>query len=134
MITYFYLNKQDKSKLNKLAQSKQLSLSTTADIIYKHYYWLIVQEQKYFKKDNIKTCIKIKNENRNPVNTMFITNALYAYLHNEVIKTHTKEHLNKINRSIQSELDKTFDANFNKNLIIREMYKAKAQLGLIKPC
>lgn len=134
MITYFYLNKQDKTKLNKLAQSKQLSLSTTADIIYKHYYWLIIAEEHYYEKDTIKTCIKIKNENKNPVNTMFITNALYAYLHNDVIQSHTKEHLNKINRKIQSELDKTFDANFNKNLIIREMYRAKAQLGITKQC
>lgn len=134
MITYFYLNKQDKTKLNKLAQSKQLSLSTTADIIYKHYYWLIVTQDHYYEKDKIKTCIKIKNENKNPVNTMFITNALYAYLHNDVIQSHTKEHLNKINRKIQSELDKTFDANFNKNIIIREMYRAKAQLGITKQC
>ena len=134
MITYFYLNKEDKTKLNKMAQKKQLSLSTTANIIYKHYYWVILPEDHYFHKDATKTCIKIKNENKNPVNTMFITNALYAYLHNDVVKTHSKEHLQKINSKIQSEMDTTFDPNFNKNLVIREMYKAKSQLGINKQC
>lgn len=132
METYLFLNETDKNKIKKLAQSKQLSLSTATDIIYKHYYWLICQKEEYFEKGNKQIHIKIKNENKNPINTMFITNALYAYLHNDVIKTHTKEHLKKINSSIQSEMDKTFDPSCNKNIIIRELYRNRK--ALTKQC
>lgn len=132
METYLFLNETDKNKIKKLAQSKQLSLSTAVNIIYKRYYYLTAQEESYYNKGDKQIHIKIKNELNYPINCLFATNAIYAYLHNEVIKTHTKEHLKKINSSIQSEMDKTYDPSCNKNIIIRELYRNRK--ALTKQC
>lgn len=120
--TYIYLNATDKAKLTKTAQNKQLSLSTYINIIVKNYINLLTEEQhqKYINKGNSKTHIKLRAKEYK-ANSIEITNAVYKYLHSKELK----EQLNfeKVNRYIQSETDKTIDANFQKNMIIRITYR-----------
>lgn len=122
--TYMYLTKEDKTRLQKLAQSKQLSLSTCADIMFTHLY-IAVDHEKYYNKGQFKTCIKPRNTIKQPINTIIITNVVYAYLHAEALKDFpNKDFYKKALRHIQSDMDKTYDANYQKNIIIRELYKA----------
>lgn len=123
MITYIYLSNEDKARFKKLATSKQLSISTCTNILIKWLFCTINQNQYYNKGQN-KICIKIRNEYKNPVTTISASNCVYAFLHNEVINNLSPTFWKNIKRKIQSDMDTTFDENWNKNHEMRINYKA----------
>lgn len=122
MKTYLFIDTEIKAKLQKLANSKMLSLSTTANIIIKNMYYYVANETEYFTKDKKATCVKIKNECKFNLNAMINTNCITAYFNPNYIKAPLKL-TNSTKRKIQSECDKTNDPNYLKNQMIRTYYK-----------
>lgn len=138
MITFLKLTEQDKSKLKKLAQTKNLSMSTCANIIAKHLFFFVSNEQNYYKEGNTQTTIKIRNECNFEYNTMKITNCIILYFNHEhlnkniLTKTNENDFWKHQNKIIQKELDKTIDVNKNLNEEIRAYYRAKHHLERAK--
>jgi len=130
-VTYIQLDLDDKNKLFKLAQKRNLSVSTVADIIIKNLYvcfdWKDEKREKYIYKGKYKICLKLRNENKNHLSKVINTNCIYSYLHNESLKINW----NNINRKIQSDLDKAYDPNYMKNLIIRTNYQIMKEKGTL---
>lgn len=124
--TYLKLTNIDRAKLKKLADSKSLSMSTTANIIIKHLYcW--IKADNYIQNPNCIICVKLKNENKLDLNTMINSNCIHIYFNTEKFAYCQNEKVNKkllesIKKQIQSELDKTYDPNAIKNQIIRATY------------
>ena len=127
-ITYLFLNDDDKARLVKLAFAKQLSVSTTTNIIIKHLYTpfdcLKNKQETYINKGSNQICVKIRNEHRYNITCTNATNCIYAYFHNEVLPINWK----KINSSIQSEMDKTIDKNNQKNIEIRITWRIRKEM------
>lgn len=122
METYLQLNTNDKKRLVLLAKSKLLSVSTTANIIIKWYFYPVNQMYKtYLNKGENSLHIKIKNENKNPINSMNATNCIFCFFN----KPNNLINWSNLDRKIQSELDKTQDPNYNKNEEIRIAYRLK---------
>ena len=121
MKTYIFLDIEDKKRIIKLAQSKQLSFSTTCGIIIRQLYvvndWHEKERNNYIHKGENQICIKIRD--MQGLTASIATNCIYQYLHEEVCKFNIKA----IKRQIQSEMDKTIDHNANKNLEIRIAYR-----------
>lgn len=127
MVTYVFLTKEDKNRIQKLADSKQLSFSTACGIIIRHLKilndWKDYERNNYINKGNIKTCIKIKNINHilDNLTSSIATNCIYQYLHEETAKYNIKN----VKRAIQSEMDKTIDYNRTKNIEMRIWWRLK---------
>jgi len=123
--TNIYLSIEDKVKLTRLANVKQLSLSTLISIIVKHYYVLSNDNifNEYLNKGEEQTHIKIRINEGQIITPKVICNAISLYLH-PTIKQEFTEQLNikRINRLIQSEFDRTIDHSWLKNAIIRAKY------------
>lgn len=118
-----WINQEDKKKLIKIAQSKYLSLSTLINIITKYYY-VIANEKiytEYINKGKQQLHIKLRNECKNNLNPMIVSNSVYLYLHNE--KIDPRINYKNINKKIQSECDKTTDSNYMLNVVIRATYQ-----------
>lgn len=126
METYIYLSPQDKKALIKLADSKQLSVSTTAGIIINHLAPLInLWYTNYIFKGEKSLHIKIKPAQALdicPINAMISTNCIYCYFNKPLVKG---KKVNWQNKGIQSELDRTEDPNRFKNMEIRIAYRLK---------
>lgn len=128
---YIYLSKEDKTKIIKQAQAKQLSLSTYVNIIAKWYNVVNpIFNGKYYKKGNNRIMIKPRNENN--LQDLDLTNLVYLFLHNKALKDINpdaeKLNLYGLNKRIQSESDKTLDNNWNLNQVIRTNYIAQRKL------
>lgn len=122
-ITYINIEQKDKNQLMKMAQLNQLSLSTLCNIIMKHYFFAVNQKE-YYKKGKSYTCIKIRNEFKHDINSINITNCIYAYLHHEVLKEYpNKDFVKNANRQIANEIKNTYDPNWLKNTLKRANYK-----------
>lgn len=119
MVTYLFIDIQDKKKLQYLAQKKQLSLSTCCGIIIRHLYvvndWHNYERNNYIHKGDTQTCIKIRDIQG--LTASIATNCIYQFLHEKELNL--KFNMKEIKRQIQSEMDKTYDVNANKNLRIR---------------
>lgn len=128
-ITYLFLDDEDKARICKLAFAKQLSVSTTANIIIKHLYilfdWNDERSLKYIHKGSNQLCIKIRNEHNYNITCANATNCIYAYFHNEILKINWE----KVNRKIQSEMDRTLDKNNQKNIEIRITYRIRKEIN-----
>ena len=128
MITYdtnIYLNIEDKVKLTRLANVKQLSLSTLIAIIVKNYYILSNDNifNEYLDKGTEQTHIKIRINEEQIITPMVVCNAITLYLHPNTKQEFLQElNIKKINKQIQSEFDKTIDHSWLKNAIIRAKY------------
>lgn len=123
METYIFLSTEDKKRLIKLADAKQLSISTTAGIIINNLYPVVSTWFKdYIAKGEKQIHIKVKNKNNFDINSLHATNCLYCYFNKPQIKG---QKINWNNKNIQSELDKTEDPNRFKNLEIRIAYRLK---------
>ena len=124
MITYIYLNNEDKNRLQKLAQAKQLSLSACVDIIATSFQWYCETINNYINKGENKIKLSIKSKPLWKVNDKLATNCVYAYFHEESLDfIQNPAGIKNLKRKIQSTMDKTFDPNFLKNIIIRTNYK-----------
>lgn len=123
MTTYIYITQDDKNRLSKLAQSKQLSLSACVDIIASKFYFLVANKEEYIKKGDIKVKLNIKNKATWPVSDKLATNCITAFFHEELNDFPNKDGIKNLKRQIQSQMDKTFDPNFLKNIIIRTNYR-----------
>jgi len=127
-ITYLFLDDEDKARLCKLAYAKQLSVSTASNIIIKHLYmmfnWQDKRSLEYIKKGSNQLCIKIRNEHNYKITCANATNCIYAYFHNEVLPINW----DRVNRSIQSEMDKTIDKNNQKNIEIRITWRIRKEM------
>lgn len=134
MKTYIFLSKEDKFRIQKLADAKSLSFSTCCGIIIRHLKvlntWKEFDKNNYIKKGDIKTCISIKNINHilDDLTSSIATNCIYQYLHEESCNYNIKQ----VKKAIQSEMDKTKDYNQYKNLEIRIAYRI--QKGIYKQC
>lgn len=128
-ITYLFIDDDDKARICKLAFAKQLSVSTTANIIIKHLYilfdWKDERSFKYIHKGSNQLCIKIRNEHNYKITCANATNCIYAYFHNEVLPINWE----KVNRKIQSEMDRTLDKNNQKNIEIRITYRIRKEMN-----
>lgn len=139
-ITFLKLTKDDKAKLQKLARAKELSLSTCANIIAKHLFLFVANEEKYFKQTNeTQTTIKIRNECNYEYTVANISNCIVLYFNHKYLNTNIFKDKKNIeqqidefwyhtNKEIQKELDKTIDNNKNLNEEIRAYYRAKNHL------
>lgn len=139
-ITFLKLTKDDKAKLQKLAHAKELSLSTCANIIAKHLFLFVANDDKYYIQTNdTQTTIKIRNECNYEYTVAKISNCIVLYLHHEYLNTNIFKDKNNIeqqinefwyhtNKEIQRDLDKTIDVNKNLNEEIRAYYRAKNHL------
>lgn len=123
MDTYLFLTTKDKKALINLANSKQLSVSTTSAIIIKWLHPLVDNMYTdYIYKGEKQIHIKIRNENKYNINAMTATNCIYCYLNRPKYKD---KKINWQNKYIQSDLDKTEDPNRDKNREIRIAYRLK---------
>jgi len=123
METYLFLTTQDKKKLIKLADAKQLSISTTAGIIINHLDFLVADMyDNYISKGEKQIHIKIKQINKHDLTSITATNCIYCYFNKPLYKG---QKINWQNNAIQSELDKTEDPNRFKNIEIRIAYRLK---------
>lgn len=124
MNTYIYLSQEDMLRLKKLAESKRLSLSACVDIIAEGYHWFVEPIENYINKGKIKTMLVIKNKATWPVKDKIATNCVYAYFHNEALNFYpNKAGIKNTKRKIQSEMDKRYDPNYMKNIMIRTLYR-----------
>lgn len=118
MVTYLFLDTQDKKKLVQLAESKQLSVSTTAGIIIRKLHCFVTEE--YIHKGEHQTCIKIKPLYKEwKITSSKATNCIYKYFNDKDFK----KVMQKTMSQIQSELDKTIDPNRYKNMEIRIQWR-----------
>ena len=123
METYIFLTTEQKKQLTKLANSKQLSLSTTCAIIIKWLHPLVTtwyDKNKYISKGDRQIHIKIRNTENYNINSITATNCVYCYLTKPMIKD---KKIKWDHSKIQSELDKTEDKNWNKNIEMRIAYR-----------
>jgi len=127
METYIFLSVKDKKALERLAEVKRLSISTTAGIIINHLYPLVNTwyPLEYIAKGERMIHIKIRNNTKMNINSIHATNCLYCYFNKPLIKG---QKINWQNKGIQKELDKTEDPNRNKNMEIRIAYRLKKGL------
>lgn len=140
---YLYLTQEDKTQLRINALKKMKSLSCYVAIVCKYYNIFCLMNnakdneriiKNYITKGKKKTLVvigQIKKELADNVNDMNYTNAIYLYLHQEKVNELFKGQLStqKLNRQIQSELDKTYDPTFMKNEIIRNQYRINHMKG-----
>lgn len=126
MEKYLFLTPEDKKRLIKLAESKQLSLSTTAGIIINWIAPLVDNMYTdYIKRGDKMIHIKIRpNEyiKQSDLTSMTATNCIYCYFNKPLWKG---KKINWQNKYIQSELDRTEDPNRYKNMEIRIAYRLK---------
>lgn len=129
METYIFITTEQKKQLVKLANAKQLSLSTTCAIIIKWLYPIITQwydPKSYIKKGEKQIHIKIRNTEKFDITSITATNCIYCYLTKPLVKG---EKINWQHKYIQAELDRTEDKNCNKNIEMRIAYRVqKGQL------
>lgn len=129
MNTYIFLSTADKKKLQRLADGKRLSLSTTCAIIIKYLHPLIIawyDPHKYINKGEKQIHIKIRNDEKYAISAITATNCLYCYFNKPIVNG---QQVHWQNKSIQAELDKTEDKNWNKNIEMRIAYRVqKGQL------
>lgn len=123
METYIFLSIQDKKNLIKLANAKNLSISTTAGIIINNL-WPIVTKcyTEYIKKGERMIHIKVKARNIEKLTSMDATNCIYCYFNKPQYKG---QKINWQHKYIQKELDTTEDPNVNKNMEIRIAYRVR---------
>lgn len=123
METYIYLTTKDKKSLVKLAEAKQLSLSTTAGIIINNLYTIVESfYTDYINKGEKRLHIKVKRNKPLTLNGMIATNCIYCYFNRP---TYKGKKINWQHKYIQSELDRTEDPNRFKNQEIRIAYRLK---------
>ena len=128
-----YLDEEDKEKIQKQAQKKQLSLSTYVEIIIYNLQKIMETEkaenlQSYIHKGKKQIYIKPKT-NRcyikvNVSMNVIYTNIIYLFLHQDILKTYLDEkEIKKSLKNIQSESDKKYDPRFDYNNKIRMEYQ-----------
>lgn len=124
MEKYLFLTIEDKKRLIKLAEAKQLSLSTTAGIIIN---WLAPMVDnmytEYIKRGDKMIHIKIRPKENIKImdlTSMTATNCIYCYFNRPLWKG---QKINWQHNAIQSELDRTEDPNRYKNIEMRIKYR-----------